>query len=452
MNVYILTEITKRELDSNLLLSVIGASRGHDIFISNMTNFEYLANKRLLKPGIFHTKSLVHDKLKKLFHIRLKELGIKITSLDEENGLVRKDLTPFVEQRFSINDLKIADKIFCWGPHDLSCLRKKYPKHIRKFYLSGSPRAEMWKKNFLSYWTRKKKIEKKNVLISLNFAVINGFETERKIFKKYEKTGYFNRSKGAKKELKQFIIESKQNIKAFVDLINYLTIQMPDLNFIVRPHPREDLSFWNRNIKKRENLIIRNSGNFNEELASSKMVIHNSSTTAFQAAVNKIPIISYVPYKSKLTYGDLANRLGIICKNKLTVKKIISKTIKNKYKFNNVLISKIIKFKLKNLKKSPSSEIVKYWEKLSKKINYKENYYTKIKLYLYLMNILVFLKKFIYSLIKLKNFYYIDNKFENMHLETIKDKIELLKKINNIKCDFKTTITSGKFLLIKKLN
>ena len=90
MNVYILTEITKRELDSNLLLSILAAEENGEVLISNMSNLEYLNKKKLLKSGILHTKSLVHDKRKQDFHLSLVKNNILITSLDEENGLVKK--------------------------------------------------------------------------------------------------------------------------------------------------------------------------------------------------------------------------------------------------------------------------------------------------------------------------------------------------------------------------
>ena len=36
MNIYILTEITKRELDSNILLALVAAQNGSSVLISNM--------------------------------------------------------------------------------------------------------------------------------------------------------------------------------------------------------------------------------------------------------------------------------------------------------------------------------------------------------------------------------------------------------------------------------
>ena len=49
MNVYILTEITKRELDSNLLLACIAADNNFEVIISNAETIKFLNDKKLLK-------------------------------------------------------------------------------------------------------------------------------------------------------------------------------------------------------------------------------------------------------------------------------------------------------------------------------------------------------------------------------------------------------------------
>ena len=97
MNIYILTEISKRELDSNILLALVAAQNGSSVLISNMDTIEYLANNKLISKGIFHTKSILHDERKQNLHLNLYNSGFKITSIDEENGLVDKKLDFFVQ-------------------------------------------------------------------------------------------------------------------------------------------------------------------------------------------------------------------------------------------------------------------------------------------------------------------------------------------------------------------
>ena len=72
MNVYIHIEWTKRELDSNLLLATIAAEKGAEVSILDYNTFNFLFKRKFIKPGVFHSKSLVHDDNKQKFFEKLK--------------------------------------------------------------------------------------------------------------------------------------------------------------------------------------------------------------------------------------------------------------------------------------------------------------------------------------------------------------------------------------------
>ena len=95
---------------------------------------------------------MVHDERKQNFHLNLYNSGFKITSIDEENGLIKKSLDYFCAVRFSQDDLKLASKIFCWGNDDYNNLIKFYKNSTKKFVKSGAPRIDLWKKKFIPYW------------------------------------------------------------------------------------------------------------------------------------------------------------------------------------------------------------------------------------------------------------------------------------------------------------
>ena len=92
MNIYLHVEISMRELDSKLLLGVIAASRGHQVLISDVSEFERGFRRGILNPGIFHTKSITPSDVKINFHKKLIDKKFLITSIDEEAGLELVDL------------------------------------------------------------------------------------------------------------------------------------------------------------------------------------------------------------------------------------------------------------------------------------------------------------------------------------------------------------------------
>ena len=167
MNIYIHVESASRELDSKLLLGILAASKGHHVMISNLSDFIRSMKLRLLEPGIFHTKSLTpaDDKISR--HQKIIENNFQLTSLDEEGGLVDNDYKKFALTRYSNRTIEQSSAVFGWGSHDVDALKKIYPKYLDKIHKTGSPRADLWKSVFYSYWDIPKKLPQKPfVLIS----------------------------------------------------------------------------------------------------------------------------------------------------------------------------------------------------------------------------------------------------------------------------------------------
>lgn len=160
-NIYIYYEIFKREFISNLLLSILAAKKNFNVYIGTGASFDNLLEAGLLNPGIFHTKSLTHGKYKHNFHLRLHKKKFIITSMDQEHGVIDggnfDDL--FIKPRISKEDLDLCEKYFCWGKYDQKKLVSKF-KDKKKFVLTGSPRVDLWKKNFKYLW-KDKKLKKK---------------------------------------------------------------------------------------------------------------------------------------------------------------------------------------------------------------------------------------------------------------------------------------------------
>ena len=147
MNIYIHLEISARELDSKLLLAVLAAARGHKVLISDIIGFNIGLNTGLLNLE-YSTKSVTPSKTKIFKHQKIIDKGFKITSIDEEHGLLEDDYEIFAKGRFSDESIQQASAIFCWGPKDTKNLKRLFPEHLSKIYETGSPRSDLWKNFF----------------------------------------------------------------------------------------------------------------------------------------------------------------------------------------------------------------------------------------------------------------------------------------------------------------
>ena len=152
MNIYLSVEISARELDSKILLASIAAARGHRVIVSDFESIFKGISQGLLAPGIFHTKSLTPADHKITLHKLLVKKGFKITSNDEEAGVEQDSFEWFAKNRFSDEMIDLTSAIFTWGSQDTETLKKFYPKYSSKIYMTGSPRADLWKPFFFNYW------------------------------------------------------------------------------------------------------------------------------------------------------------------------------------------------------------------------------------------------------------------------------------------------------------
>ena len=155
MNIYLHLEVLNRELDSKLLLATIAASRGHEVIVSDQESIIKGLTRKFLSPGIFHTKSLTPGKLKILKHQQIINTGCKITSIDEEGGLIDYGYDKFAKLRYSNKTLNQASAVFTWGLEDYKTLKKIYPSQSKKIYKTGSPRADLWQPFFFDCWGNK---------------------------------------------------------------------------------------------------------------------------------------------------------------------------------------------------------------------------------------------------------------------------------------------------------
>ncbi len=459
MNIYILVEISKREFDSNLLLAFLAAVEGNEVVISNFENFSYLNSISKLKNGIFHTKSLVHGLKKQKFHESLKKKNFIITSIDEEAALINKDLTSFSETRFSNDALCTVDKIFCWGQHDYNFLKKKFPKHEKKFILSGSARMDLSKKIFSKYLSPKIKNDKEkddNILFALNFPVVNGYINKDKIYNEMKKQGFFERSKIKEQEHRDYIKDSFKSFLCFKELINYLSQELKNYKFIVRPHPMEKIETWKKLLQTNNNVEISNHNDINYDLDRSKILIQNGCSTAFQAALKEVPILSYKPYRGQSDYGLMANQLGKMIFKKEEIKNEIIKLTEIKdFKIDDYINKNILNLRIHNHKELSSKNIINTWLKISKSLMSRRNDWLVLRFYLCIFRLFQLLKNFLVVIKnpfkkRTENYYYRKKKFEDMSLEEVKNKIFILKNIFNIDEKIIVEKLSSKFFLIKK--
>ena len=446
-NIYIYYEFFKREFLSNLLLSVVGAKKDLNIYIGTNKVFNTLHEKKLISPGIFHTKSLSHGANKTNFHKKLVKDKFMITSIDQEHGVIDKgnfnDL--FIKPRVYPDDLNLCSAYFCWGSFDYKNLSEKF-RSKKIFYLTGSPRVDLWKKDFDKIWKNKKTKKEKYILFVSNFSFCNNYYSYKQIIDRKREENYYIRSPILEKEEKKYYQYQKKTMKKFMEFIKKFSKKFPDKIMYIRPHPTERLDYWVKNLKNYKNIYIKDDGDISAYIRNAECIIQNGCTSAMESYISNVPVINYVPINSKnQIFGEFIKKIS---QNVYNEKRLLNLINKKNYKIldkKKYLVNKRMLFLDKNFS---SNKIIKTWKKLLKrnshyaknKSNLKNKNY-KIFLYLFFYdlymklttNLVLFLKGKLY----LKKIIY--HKNEKINVPSIKHKIEEITKSLNIKNNLSVT-------------
>lgn len=301
MNIYIPVEVKARELESKLLLALEAASRGHEVLLGPLLLVFVWGPIGLVKPGIFHDKSL-HGTVNYPSLKKLKMRGNLITSLDEENGLLDESYERFAKVRFSKETLSLASKVFCWGDFDGDSLEKAYPEFSSIIRRTGSPRVDLWKPEFKSFYrnlranSRHSNLEN-YILVVSNFGLSLSQNAFWDILHFSKANNFFN---NLEEELVMYdkISYELQLLKEYVRMIKQLSADFPDQSIVVRPHPVENIKGWKLLLGDLPNVEVIREGSINRWVNDAKIIIHNGCTTAFEARVNKQNLVAYRPLPS----------------------------------------------------------------------------------------------------------------------------------------------------------
>ncbi len=403
-NLYIPIEISKRELDSRILLSLKSIKYNFEPVITKKSRlFEKLS---IIKPGIFFFKSfgpnydIYLDKIKSNNHL--------ITGIDEE-GLQVLDKSWIIGKRFSKKILNHLEIIFTWGNSNKKIYQKffKIKKKNIQVISSGHPKMELSKKYFYKYYFKtSKKIKNKFknfILIATLFPRYN----RAGVHQKNQEFVFNDQKKNIKTIYEKMVVKrnthQRNNFFEYDKLYQYLSKNFKDINFLIKPHPAENLDYYDNLAKKnyRNIKILKTNENIVPYILSAQTCISCNCTTSIETFLLGKNCINFIPWQNKKSEFPLPrllsinvrkiDKLGKILRDKQYLKK-------NKISKKNINLAKNI---LQNFTGDDACEkILKHLNLMKKKItigdtkNNNYNYFNYLYFYLKSKIIILFTNVF----------------------------------------------------------
>ena len=391
--IYIPIEVKLREFHSKLFFISRAIRRGYDCVIGDKIAIKRAIN--FLGPGCYFYKSMNFYDGKHIKSVKHKN-NIYIVQDEEAGYALNNDLTmqQFIKMRSSNENVNLIDKFYTWGKFDHNNWIKTYCKSKNKFFMSGSPRIDIWKD------TQVKKIfqnEIENIKKYKNYVLIaaSGISSKKELIKQNKVDKFVRKNLNENSIEKNNRVQWQLNIfKEMIMLTKHLAEKFPDINFIFRNHPSDSSKKLDKYLNKSlKNLYINNDYEVTPWIQNSSCVIHSCSTIGIQTSVMKKNLISFNPKIVSLSHRKFPNKFGILSYSirdtEIKLKKILLKKIKQKK-------TKIINSRFE-IKKKLSSEIILNNMKTLKIPHSKKRYKNTLKIKTY--SIFFYIKDYTFKIL-----------------------------------------------------
>lgn len=305
--IHLPVEIKVRELEARVLTACIAVQYGYGVLMGRNgfnTDGKY-------PKGIYFDKCISSYKVDNIKQ-QTEELGNKVVSLDIE-GLVYQTRDRFLRIRTSQETVDMSSLIFTWGKEQYDMFNERYSVPD-KLVVTGSPTADLWqeKMRFL-YQDKADQIKEKYgdfILIPSNFSTVINANGDDFLLKHFKNNGLVT-NREEEKELYDSIHFYKSIFTDFIKIIPIIANENKNINVIIRPHPGDDMSFWDKFAKTcPENVKVVYEGNVTPWILASKVLVHNNCSTGIEAFAMNKPVVAYVPHRDKRFEQNIPNTIS----------------------------------------------------------------------------------------------------------------------------------------------
>lgn len=331
MIIYLVLEISVREIYGHLLFSIFAASKGHQVLIGTSNDLWLYKRQKLLPAGALVVKNVnIPFKSEKMYRAYVAS-DFDIYCHEAEASILWSDFQIFLKEYSITKDQYFPFKgVFCWGDRDYSEYIKLFSDKKNVFHVTGSPRVDLWSDKLKSFWKRDY-ITKMDPYIL--FVSNNSWAVGRRHWTKFlaiQRDLELLQIDGNEENLYTVIRKDILMVENIVFSLRQLAKKYPHINFVIRPHPMDNEEHWRDAIGgeyKNIHVIYRDS--ITPWILGASVLLHNSCTSAIEASVQGIPIISFVPNESSDILG-IANECGVKVPNYEELDFAISSALKEK--------------------------------------------------------------------------------------------------------------------------
>jgi len=311
---YLPIEIASRELESRVLLALLGMRSGMEVILGRKRLLH--RNLRHMPKGVVLFKTLTMRDAEAM--VEANAVGHGTVALDEEvPGLVatQEGLKWVMESAVAESDIILAA-----GADHETALRRKFPSHQRKFVVVGNPRWDLLRPELRGYYEAQAEAIRARhgrfFLVNTNFGGLNNVKgSPDRMLERLQATGRIDMTKASDVE---FITATRRlqaaNLAAIKNLVHTLPDRFPDHRFVVRPHPNERLDTWQEWTRDVPRVSVVRDGSAAAWILAAEALIHTHCTTGVEAFALEKPAVSLQAADAFVSANFVANQVNEVAR------------------------------------------------------------------------------------------------------------------------------------------
>lgn len=328
VNVFFEIETINRELDSRLFLASVLANSKLRFYIGQTNAIFDLVSQS--KNGIYWPRGKRH--LDKNFdstnenksgknptrYAELKKRGHKFIWLDEEGGVFwgqRPEWEQMMLRMLNPLQLDAEDPVCTWGDLQRDFYLSLNPACSERIETVGHPRFDLYKPKYREYFApevdRLREQYGDFLLVNTNFHRANTVTGLKKIFG--------NRIRSFTSDDRRYLLDRWLHINRvlndFVSMITILSLEMPQLNVVIRPHPSENVDIYRTIFNGMKNVHVVQDGSVGPWLLAARAMMHDGCTTAIEGDMCGTQVINYKTVTDERFDIPLPNLFGVRCQS-----------------------------------------------------------------------------------------------------------------------------------------
>lgn len=299
-------ETRVREFDAKLLLALLAASRGIPAIVGAKKTIDI--NLSSYPAGVYVGKSVTARSRHNLALAR--SCGHRVVLWDEE-GLVWASREVYWRTKVDGPTLNEPELLLAWGEDNADAWREHPDYGKVPISVTGNPRADLLKPALRGLFDDEvRSITQEHgrfILINTNFSRVNHVQPRQNRHLKWLREQRPDDPRGG------FAAHKFELFNAFLEAIPELSQRLPDVSFVIRPHPSEQRATWDALASSLSNVGVAQHGNVVAWLLASDGLIHNGCTTAIEAWQLGRPALAYRPVISDRYDHPLPNGISLDC-------------------------------------------------------------------------------------------------------------------------------------------